>query len=318
MTEAKCDPRVADLFSKGRHHRNLSVVYLTQNLFPQGRACRDIALNTQYLVLFNNPVDRQQVATLARRIYPSSSHIFMKQFEEATSRPYGYLVLDLKSSTPEFQRIKRDIFRKPIHEPDDNDDQNDDAATVTSIPGGKKRKYDNDEEDDDDVTSCSSERKYDDIHKLNSLHCPPGNRECWIQKRDRIQPTVIKHNTCPAGHNPELKCLLRELILCQVRQHMQQEEIKEMYPDDSDDKQAFLRKVSRIFLSNIMEAMHVMDSCPMYSTIMTTAVRLRSHLPMSLAIREAIRMYKHDLDEFLVDNEKENISDTDSEYSTNT
>ena len=99
MTEAKCDQRIADLFTKGSHHRNISIVYLTQNVFPQGKACRDIALNTEYLVLFNNPIDRQQVATLARRIYPSTSAMFMKRFEEATSRPYGYLVIDLKSST---------------------------------------------------------------------------------------------------------------------------------------------------------------------------------------------------------------------------
>ena len=99
MTEGKCDQRIADLFTKGSHHKNISNVYLTQNVFPQGRACRDIALNTQYLVLFDNPIDRQQLATLARRIYPSTSAMFMKRFEEATSRPYGYLVIDLKSST---------------------------------------------------------------------------------------------------------------------------------------------------------------------------------------------------------------------------
>ena len=111
MTEAKCDQRIADLFTKGSHHRNISIVYLTQNLFPQGKACRDIALNTtQYLVLFNNPIDRQKVATLARRIYPSTSAIFMKRFEQATSRPYGYLVVDLKSSTPEQDRLHTDIF----------------------------------------------------------------------------------------------------------------------------------------------------------------------------------------------------------------
>ena len=45
MSEAKCDQRIADLFTKGSHHRNISIIYLTQNLFPQGKACRDIALN---------------------------------------------------------------------------------------------------------------------------------------------------------------------------------------------------------------------------------------------------------------------------------
>ena len=33
MTEAKCDQRIADPFTKGSHHRNTSIVYLTQNVF---------------------------------------------------------------------------------------------------------------------------------------------------------------------------------------------------------------------------------------------------------------------------------------------
>ena len=52
------------------------------------------------LVLLNNPINRQQVANLARRIYPSTSSIFMKRFEQVNSHPYGYLVIDLKSGTP--------------------------------------------------------------------------------------------------------------------------------------------------------------------------------------------------------------------------
>ena len=152
MTEAKCDQRIADLFTKGSHHRNISIVYLTQNVFPQGKACRDIALNTQYLVLFNNPIDRQQVAALARRIYPSTSAMFMKRFEEATTRPNGYLVIDLKSSTWEQDRLQTDIFESTdqhaFESPDEetlSDDE--DASSVESLdylndfgPPGKRRK----------------------------------------------------------------------------------------------------------------------------------------------------------------------------------
>ena len=152
MTEAKCDQRIADLFTKGSHHRNISIVYLTQNVFPQGKACRDIALNTQYLVLFNNPIDRQQVATLARRIYPSTSAMFMKRFEEATSRPYGYLVIDLKLSTSEQDRLQTDIFESTdqhAFEPPDEETLSDDedASSVESLdyindlgPPGKRSK----------------------------------------------------------------------------------------------------------------------------------------------------------------------------------
>ena len=88
MIEAKCDQHVADYLRRA-HIRNWSVIYFTQNLFPQGKACRDIALNTEHLVLFNNPIDRQQVAMLAKRIYPSASASFMRRFEEVTSRPYA-------------------------------------------------------------------------------------------------------------------------------------------------------------------------------------------------------------------------------------
>ena len=42
---------VCDLFTKGSHHRNISVLLLTQNLFHQGINCRDISLNAKYLVL---------------------------------------------------------------------------------------------------------------------------------------------------------------------------------------------------------------------------------------------------------------------------
>ena len=114
MTKAKYDQRIADLFTKGSHHRNISIVYLTQNVFPQGRACRDIALNTQYLVLFNNPIDRQQVATLARRIYPSTCATF-------------------KSSTSEQDRLQTDIFVNQ-QSPDDGDISDDeDADSVESL-----------------------------------------------------------------------------------------------------------------------------------------------------------------------------------------
>ena len=110
MTEAKCDQRIPDLFTRGSHHMNLSVVYLRQNLFPQGKACRHISLNTQYVFHFNNPIYRQQVATLARRIYPSTSAIFMKRFEQTTSRPNGVLIIDLQSATNEKDRLHTDIF----------------------------------------------------------------------------------------------------------------------------------------------------------------------------------------------------------------
>ena len=35
---------IVDIFTKGSHHRQISVFYITQNLFHQGRGQRDISL----------------------------------------------------------------------------------------------------------------------------------------------------------------------------------------------------------------------------------------------------------------------------------
>ena len=59
MSEESNDKRICDLFTKGSHHHNLSAIYLMQNLYYQGKECRTMSFNRQYLVLFNNPRDQQ-------------------------------------------------------------------------------------------------------------------------------------------------------------------------------------------------------------------------------------------------------------------
>ncbi len=101
MTETSNDKRVLNLFTKGSHHRNLSVIFLLQNLFHQGKINRTVSLNSHYLVLFKNPRDKMQVMTLAKQMYPGRTESFMRKYEEAVSRPYGYLLVDLKPNTSE-------------------------------------------------------------------------------------------------------------------------------------------------------------------------------------------------------------------------
>jgi hypothetical protein len=49
--------------------------------------------NCQYLVLFNNPVDKQQIMTLGSQMYPGKVSYFLQKCEEATTRDYGHLLL---------------------------------------------------------------------------------------------------------------------------------------------------------------------------------------------------------------------------------
>lgn len=101
---------VVDLFTKGSHHRNLSVIFITQNLFHQGPGQRDISLNANYIILFKNPRDKAQIQHLARQVCPENPRFLQEIFLDATSVPHGYLLLDLKQSTPENCRFRTCIF----------------------------------------------------------------------------------------------------------------------------------------------------------------------------------------------------------------
>ena len=109
MREAS-NKNIVDLFNKGSHHKNLSVIFITQNLFHQGHGQRDISLNTNYIVVFKNPRDRALIQHLARQILPENPRFLQEVYFHATSIPHGYLLLDLKQSTPDNCRFRVCVF----------------------------------------------------------------------------------------------------------------------------------------------------------------------------------------------------------------
>ena len=70
MAQSGADKRISDLLKKGSHHRNLSVIYIVENIFHEGRESRNISLNAHYIVLFKSPRDKQQISVLVRLSQP--------------------------------------------------------------------------------------------------------------------------------------------------------------------------------------------------------------------------------------------------------
>lgn len=101
---------IVDLFTKGSHHKNISVIFITQNIFHQGSGQRDISLNTNYIVIFKNPRDRAQIQHLARQVFPENPKFLSEAYHNATTPPHGYLLLDLKQTTPDNLRLRTGIF----------------------------------------------------------------------------------------------------------------------------------------------------------------------------------------------------------------
>lgn len=106
------DAEVSQIFTKGSHHKNISVIYLSQNLFYGGnRQNRTISLNTHYLIVFKNPRDAMQISHLARQMYPGKKAKHMiEAFADATVQPYTYLFIDLKPNTDDRYRLRTNIF----------------------------------------------------------------------------------------------------------------------------------------------------------------------------------------------------------------
>ena len=96
------------LFTQLSHHNNLSVIYLNQNLYYQGKCARTLNLNTAYTVLLKNPRNTQQVALLGRQLGMGKK--LQEAYKDATEKPYGYLVVDLSPKSDESYRLRTNVF----------------------------------------------------------------------------------------------------------------------------------------------------------------------------------------------------------------
>ena len=114
MTET--DGCVTNLFTKKSHHPDTSVIYLVQNMFPKNNESRTISLNSQYMVVLKHPRNTSQLANLARQMYPGRGAFVQEAFADATTSPYGYLLIDLKQNTPDDMRTRTFVLPDDVHQ----------------------------------------------------------------------------------------------------------------------------------------------------------------------------------------------------------
>ena len=98
------------LFTIHCHHKNITVLFLTQNIFPLGKCARTISLNCYYIVLFGTKRGKLQVQTLGINFFPGQRAYFISAYQDATDRAYGYLVCDLHPATAKIFQLRFQIF----------------------------------------------------------------------------------------------------------------------------------------------------------------------------------------------------------------
>ena len=111
MFEAGRDPKILNIFTTDSHHKNISVIFVTHNIFSNQKHFRTISLNCQYIILTKNPRDRLQITILAKQMFPGESVFFNKAYNNAVStKQYGYLLIDFTQLTADQNRVQTGIL----------------------------------------------------------------------------------------------------------------------------------------------------------------------------------------------------------------
>ena len=96
-------------FATAGRPRGLNTIYIKDNLFHQSKLRRDVELQNTQIVLFKSPRDVLQINTLCQQLGLGSQ---MKEwYQDATSTPYGHLLIDLTPKTVDSLRYCTTVFQ---------------------------------------------------------------------------------------------------------------------------------------------------------------------------------------------------------------
>lgn len=110
MTDVSSDKSLTRLVTRASHHRNISILFLTQDHFYNGTERKTFTRSAHYMVLFRNPLDLSTIYAIANKIAPKNVKSFLRIFHAATNKPNGYLFVDGRQSTPHNAKFRTDIF----------------------------------------------------------------------------------------------------------------------------------------------------------------------------------------------------------------
>ena len=92
-----CNSKAFVHFATAGKHRALSTIYIKRNLFHQRKLGRDVELQNAHIVLLKFPREVMQVNTLSAQLGLGSE--LDDSYRDATSVPYGHLLIDLSPRT---------------------------------------------------------------------------------------------------------------------------------------------------------------------------------------------------------------------------
>jgi len=103
-------PLMVKMFTTNCHHMGITTLFVTQNLFMQGKFARTISLNSHYIVLLKSLRDLNQISYLGRQLFGKKANTVDESYLDCMRKPYGYLLIDLSPHTDDRFRLRSEIF----------------------------------------------------------------------------------------------------------------------------------------------------------------------------------------------------------------
>lgn len=97
-----------NLFTRGSHNWNVSVVFVTQSLY--GKNIRTVRANSHYIILMRDRSGILQIRTLGMQLFPRSLPYFMDSYNGATEKQFSYLLINMHPAAEEEYRLVSRIF----------------------------------------------------------------------------------------------------------------------------------------------------------------------------------------------------------------
>ena len=91
-----------EMFILGSHHKQISLFYLSQNLFPDCSLFRTMSNNAHYFVIFNNKRNATQIHRIAHQIFiGEDTHRIKNAYKRVQQQQWGFMVLTFVPELPE-------------------------------------------------------------------------------------------------------------------------------------------------------------------------------------------------------------------------
>ena len=107
-----CRSKQFEKLATAGRHRKLNCIYIKHNLFHKSPIGRDVELQNTHIVLFKSPRDVHQINVLGKQLGLDNSQLTY-WYNQATSSPFGHLMIDLSPRTNDLLRFSSDSSSFP-------------------------------------------------------------------------------------------------------------------------------------------------------------------------------------------------------------